>query len=135
MKTNKKMILKYYHNLGKLFYAVAASDNEVRILEFNKLKEIVKTHWVDIDPIKDDYDEDAAYQIEIVFDWLKNENNLDAKSCYNDFINYKNEQKHLFTSKVKKLIIKTARAIAASFSGINKSELILLAKLDLELKK
>lgn len=62
MKTNKKMILKYYHNLGKLFYAVAASDNEVRILEFNKLKEIVKTHWVDIDPIKDDYDEDAAYQ-------------------------------------------------------------------------
>lgn len=74
-------------------------------------------------------------KIEIVFDWLKNENNLDAKSCYNDFINYKNEQKHLFTSKVKKLIIKTARAIAASFSGINKSELILLAKLDLELKK
>ncbi|GAA4810230.1 hypothetical protein [Litoribaculum gwangyangense] len=135
MKTKNKLTLKFYQNLGKLFYAIAGSDNVVRKIEFNKLKEVVKTQWLNIDAITDEYDEDAAYQIEIVFDWLNNQNNLDVRSCYNDFVNYKNEQKHLFSTDIKKLIIRTANAIANSFSGINKSELIMLAKLDLELKK
>lgn len=135
MVTQKKMTLKFYQNLGKLFYAIAAADKQVRISEFNKLKDIVKTQWLDLDPITDDYDTDAAYQIEIVFDWLKNQKNLEVQSCFNDFVNYKNDQPHLFTKSVKNLIITTASEVAASFSGINKSELILLAKLDLELKK
>jgi hypothetical protein len=135
MNTNKKMTLKFYQSLGKLFYAVAAADKEVREQEFNKLKELVKEQWLDVDIIEDAYATDAAYQIEIVFDWLNNEENLDVQSCYDDFVNYKNEQKHLFTAEVKRLILKTASAIAASFSGLNKSELIILAKLDIELKK
>ena len=134
MVTKKKMTLKFYQNLGKLFYAIAAADKHVVISEFDKLKDIVKTQWLDMDPITDDYHTDAAYQIEIVFDWLNKEDNLNEQSCFNDFVNYKNEQKHLFTKEIKKLIIKTAGAIASSFSGINKSELIMLAKLDLELK-
>lgn len=135
MKTIKKMTLKFYQNLGKLFYAIAVSDNDVRHVEFDKLKELVKKHWLELDPIEDVYRTDAAYQIEIVFDWLNEEKKLDAKTCFDDFVNYKNEQKHLFTKNVKHLILKTANAIAASFSGVNKSELIMLAKLDIELKK
>ncbi|GAA4269937.1 hypothetical protein [Hyunsoonleella aestuarii] len=135
MKTKKKLTLKFYQNLGKLFYAVAASDNSVRKIEFDKLKELIIAQWLDLDSIEDNYYEDAAYQIEIVFDWLNSQKFLDATSCYNDFVNYKNEQKHLFSNSINKLIIKTAHAVANSFSGVNKSELILLAKLDLELKK
>ena len=135
MKAKKKMTLKFYQNLGKLFYDIAASDKKVRIPEFNRLKEVVKTQWLDIDPIEDAYDTDAAYQIEIVFDWLNDKENLDVAGCYNAFVHYKSEQAHLFTDPVKKLILKTAYAIAASFAGLNKSELIILAKLDLELKK
>ena len=33
METKKKMTLKFYQNLGKLFYAIAASDKIVRIIE------------------------------------------------------------------------------------------------------
>ena len=135
MKTKKKMTLKFYQNLGKLFYAVAIADKQVHKFEIDELKSIVKKQWLDIDSIIDDYDTDGAYQIEIVFDWLNKETHLDAKSCFNDFVTYKNEQPHLFTDEVKKLILKTANAIAASFSGLNKSELIMLAKLDLELKQ
>lgn len=135
MKAKKKMTLKFYQNLGRLFYAIAAADNEVRDAEFNKLKAVVKKQWLDVDELEDNYNTDAAYQIEIIFDWLNEEENLDAKACYSAFVNYKNEQSHLFTDPVKKLILKTAYAIAASFSGLNKSELIILAKLDLELKK
>ncbi|GAA4940953.1 hypothetical protein GCM10023314_12300 [Algibacter agarivorans] len=135
MATKKKMTLKFYQNLGKLFYAIAAADMRVRDVEFNKLKELVKKHWLEVDVIEDAYHTDAAYQIEIVFDWLNDKENLNAKAGYNAFIKYKNEQPHLFTDDIKKLILKTAHAIAASFSGLNKSELIMLAKLDLELKK
>jgi hypothetical protein len=135
MKTKKKLTLKFYQSLGKLFYAIAAADRKVRDEEFNKLKELITKHWLDADIIEDAYNTDAAYQIEFIFDWLNDEENLDAKACYNAFVNYKNEQPHLFTDNLKKLIIKTAHAIAASFSGLNKSELIILAKLNIELKK
>ena len=134
MSPKKKMTLKFYQNLGKLFYAIAAADEHVKKVEFDKLKELVKKNWLDIDVIEDVYNTDAAYQIEIVFDWLNDHENLNTKACFDDFVNYKNEQKHLFTKPVKQLILKTAGAIAASFSGVNKSELIFLANLDRELK-
>ncbi|GAA4280961.1 hypothetical protein [Gaetbulibacter aestuarii] len=135
METKKKLTHKFYQNLGKLFYAVAAADRQVRDAEFDKLKTLVKNQWLDVDPITDEFDTDAAYEIEIVFDFLKSEERMNIYSYYKDFVDYKNEQPHLFTPEVKQLILKTANAIAASFSGINKSELILLAKLDMELKK
>lgn len=135
MVTKKKMTIQFYQNLGKLFYAIAASDGSVRDIEFDKLKTYVKKQWLEIDDIEDTFGTDAAYQIEVVFDWLNYEEELDAKGCYNDFIAYKNNQNHLFTKEVKRLILKTASSIAYAFAGINKAELIMLAKLDIELKK
>lgn len=127
------MTLKFYQNLGKLFYAIAASDKNVRTEEFLTLKKIVKKYWLDIDSIEDNYSSDAAFQIEIVFDWLNTQENLSSKLCFDDFVDYKNRQNHLFTDEVKNLILKTASAIATAFSGVNKSELIMLAKLEMEL--
>lgn len=131
------MTLKFYQNLGKLFYAMAAADNKVREAEMNKLKELVKKEWLDVDDIEDKFGTDAAYQIEIVFDWLSQlqDVELNIKDCYDDFITYKEEQKHLFTKNVNQLILKTANAIAESFSGKNKSELMFLTKLNIELNK
>ena len=122
MKTRKKMTFKFYQNLGKLFYAIAAADHDVRNAEFEKLKELIKSQWLQVDQLEDAFKTDAAYQIEIVFDWLNNQCILDSKTCFNDFIEYKNRQRHLFTNNVKQLILKTGSAIAASFSGINKSD-------------
>ncbi|WP_229724643.1 hypothetical protein [Winogradskyella forsetii] len=135
MTTKKKMTVKFYQNLGKLFYAIAAIDGTIRPIEIEKLKTFVKEHWLKIDDIEDVFGIDAAYQIEVVFDWLNYDEEIDSDICYKDFVSYKNDQKHLFTDKVKKLIIKTGSAIAHAFSGINKSELMLMAKLDMELKK
>lgn len=129
------MNLKFYQNLGKLFYAIAAIDFEVNAAEINKLKNLVRKHWLDMDDVEDTYGTDAAYQIEIVFDWLNKNETKNGKACYDDFVRYKNEQKYLFTKEVKKMIMKTAGEIAQSFAGKNKSELILLAKLNIEFKK
>ncbi|WP_178988323.1 hypothetical protein [Winogradskyella schleiferi] len=135
MMTKKKMTLKFYQNLGKLFYAIAATDGTVKPIEIKKLKTFVKENWLDVDDIEDVFGVDAAYQIEAVFDWLNYDKEIDINACYNDFVSYKNAQSHLFTEEVKKLILKTGTAIAYAFSGINKSELILMAKLNMELKK
>ncbi|NNE32448.1 MAG: hypothetical protein HKN40_08775 [Winogradskyella sp.] len=135
MITEKKMTLEFYRNLGKLFYAIAAVDGTVRPIEIHKLKTLVKEQWLDIDPLEDAFGNDAALHIEVVFDWLVMDGEPNASTCFNDFVRYKDKQKDLFTNEVKKLILKTASTIAYAFSAINKSELILLAKLDMELKK
>lgn len=129
MVTQNHLTLKFYQNLGKLFYSIAAVDKEVRDTEIIQLKECVRKLWLNVDDLEDSFGTDAAYQIEIVFDWLHSDNKLNSKACYDDFINYKNDQNHLFTKTVKRLILQTANAIAESFSGKNKSELILLTKL------
>lgn len=129
------MKLLFYQNLGKICYAIAAADKKVHPLEFIKLKELVKKYWLDAMVIKGTFNKDTAYQIERIFDDLNKDNKLDAHACFNDFVAYKNLHNQLFTNKIKRLILKTASKIAHAFSGINKSELIMLAKLDIELKK
>ena len=135
MKTKNKITSKFYQNIGKLFYAIAAVDKHVRDEEFNKLRTVVKEQWLSIDNVEDGYYNDAVFQLVNIFEWLNKNEKLDSKIYFDDFVNYKNEHPELFTDDIKKLILKTAHAIAASFSWLNKSELIMLTKLDMELKK
>lgn len=135
MNAKEELSVRFYQNLGKLFYAIAAADNEVRDAEYAKLKQLVLLEWLAVDELEDVFGSDAAYQIEIVFDWLHREENLDSKACFNDFVYFRKQHSQLFSSSINALILKTANAIAESFSGKNKSELIMLAKLQSELKK
>ncbi|MFT7064608.1 MAG: hypothetical protein ACJAUO_000169 [Sediminicola sp.] len=122
-----------YQNLGKLFYAVAMADNAIRPIEVQRLKEAVIEKWLNVDAIEDEFGTDAAYQIEIVFDWLQEEEN-DGQSYFDEFKDFFEEHKDRINPNMITLIWKTAETIAASFAGKNKSELIILAKLKLFLK-
>ena len=53
---------------------------------------------------------------------------------FEDFAKYYTEHLKLFPEQVKILIADTAHSIAKSFSGTNKAELIILAKLALLLR-
>ena len=124
----------FYQHLGKLFYAVAVADNHVDDIEFEKLKYYVKKYWLKTDTNVDGVTQSEVYQIELMFEKLKNDER-NGDQCYSEFIAYFKEHSTLFSKDIKKRIMKTAGAIAYAFAGINKSELILLAKLNLELKK
>ncbi len=128
MKTIDKPQLLFYQKMGELFYAVVAADNVVRKEEYESLKKIVAEQWKNLDSFEDSFGTDAAYQIEVVFDWFDYEQ-LDAKDCFDSFADYKKEHPQFFNKDRKELIWKTATAIATSFSGANKSELIMLATL------
>lgn len=124
----------FYQKLGELFYAIAAADKVVKKEEYDALRTMVRKYWKDMDSYEDSFHTDAAFQIEIVFDWYDYEH-LDADECFEDFKFYKKDHESLFTPQRKELIWKTAEAIAHSFASKNKSELIMLAKLKMLLKK
>ncbi|NNF75482.1 MAG: hypothetical protein HKN00_09875, partial [Flavobacteriaceae bacterium] len=85
MGSTTENTVEFYQNLGKLFYAIAASDNNVNELEILSLKRIVKTEWSSF--------EDAS-QIVDVFDWLNADQEYDADICFKNCIAFKhrNEQ-------------------------------------------
>jgi len=134
MKSNIKTTETFYHNLGKLFYAVAFADKTVRKEEVDTLQEYVKEYWLDYDHLMDVFDSDAAYLIQIVFDGAQAFEES-SNDMYDAFVSYKNEQPQLFTKKVNRLIVETSRAIAYSYAGINKSELIMISQLEIELNR
>ena len=123
----------FYQNLGKLFYAIAAADKVIREEEVKKLKQIVNTEWLNFGGVKDKSETDAMRQIKIIFEQLaaQKQNPNDSMA---EFKTFKKTNENLFTNDVKQLIWKTATAITTSFSGRNKSELILLAELGIILK-
>lgn len=130
----EKQDMLFYQNLGQLFYAIAASDKIVRKAEFDTLKKLVIDYWKAFEEARDEYLESVTYQMEVVFEWFDYEQ-IDAQECFNNFIDYAKEHPKTFTKEKKKLITKTAEAIANAFAGKNKSELIMLAQLELFLNK
>ncbi len=130
LDAKRKTGKEFYQNLGKLFYAVAIVDHSVHTKEIERLKEVVREHWLEVDDIEDEYGTDAAFQIETVFDWLL-EYEKEGEECYEDFESFYSEHKILFTSTIQNLIMTTARAITGAFAGSNKAELVLLGRLQL----
>ena len=131
-KSNTELL--FYQKLGELFYAIAASDKVVRKAEYKALSEIVEKEWKSMDDYEDQFKTDAAYQIAIVFEWFDYEG-MNAQECFSSFKDYYEEHQSLFYGRRKELILKTASKIANSFNGTNKSELIMLSKLETLFKK
>ena len=106
MKTEKELVHKFYQNLGKLFYAIAAIDNNVRDEELVKLKEVVKEEWLTTNLIEDCLKINIEDSIINTFKWLQSDNEYDAETCYNSFLTFAKEHKSLFTDDVNTLILK-----------------------------
>lgn len=128
MGISEKKQITFYQRLGELFYAIAASDKVVRKDEFVALKKLVETEWTSSDDLKDEFESNAVYQMEIIFDWYDYQH-VDAQVRFDNFCDYYKDNKKLFTPKRKQLIWKTVNAIADAFAGKNKAEVIMLTKL------
>lgn len=131
MTTTQNTGISFYQNLGKLFYAIASADKVVRESEYESLHKIVKSEWLKVDDIEDEFGVDAAFQIEIVFEWLNYEEEANAEECFLQFQTYFEEHTAMFTNNIKKLVWTTCNSIAGAFSGKNKSELMMLGRLKL----
>ncbi len=128
MLNSEKIGNEFYQNLGMLFYAVAIADKNVRPVETKRLRKYVRQHWLNVDDFEDEFHTDAAYQIEIVFDWLEGEEK-DGEEYFNEFKEFYKEHPEKFTPKLKDLIVETAENIAKSFAGKNRSEMLIIFRL------
>ena len=126
--------IDFYQNLGKIFYAIAAADKHVRDEELKTFEDIINNEWI-LEKNGEGNIKDNTVIIIDTFRWLLNDNEYNAEYCYNSFINFKRSHEVLFNKNMKSQILRTASKIAASFSGKNKSELLMLAKLNIEFKK
>ena len=129
MKPSHQTMTHFYEHLGKVFYCIAAVDNTVRKEEIEQLKQIIRTEWLPLENTFNEFGDDTAYEIEIVFDWLV-ENKWNFEQALPDFKTFRKEHHSLFTPQVDALILKTAKAIVMSFSGKNKSERVLMSQLN-----
>jgi len=128
MKPSEQTMIRFYQQLGKVFYSIAAADNIISKAEILILKKIVKKEWLPLENNLTEFGDDAAYQIEIVFDWLL-ENDSDNMDIIIEFEDFRKEHPSLFTPKTNDLILKTAAEIVASFSNENKSEMEFIKEL------
>lgn len=128
MKPSHQTMTHLYEHLGKVFYCIAAIDKKVREEEIAQLKEIVRREWLPLEDTINEFGDDTAYEIEIVFDWLV-ANAWDTEQVLPDFKIFRKEHEHLFTPEIITLILKTTNAIANSFSEKNKSEHIFISQL------
>ncbi|MCP9200165.1 hypothetical protein MKO06_09610 [Gramella sp. GC03-9] len=129
MKLEDDLKDRFYQKLGALFYSVAAADKVVHPKEIKTLKELILKKWKATEAYKDHFGSDVIHQMEVVFDWLEYKNTA-AEESFNTFKDYYLDNRSLFTPERKDLIMKTASKIAHSYADVNKSELIILSKLD-----
>jgi hypothetical protein len=130
MLNSQKIGIELYENLGKLFYAMASIDGTVHTKEVDHLRSFIRSYWLDIDTVEDEYGSDAAFRIETTFDWLL-EYEKKPKACFEAFKEFYNDHVQIFTPTIKRLTLDTAHAMANAYAGKNKAELILLSKIEI----
>jgi hypothetical protein len=134
METKDATMVTFYQLLGRIFFASAQADKVVQPEEVSELKQIVKDVWLGVDNSTDEFNSDAAFQIEIVFDHLLN-NEVVIEDAINDLKSFKAIHSSLFTTQVNELIMETTSRIVSSYAKRNKSELVFLSQLHLVLEK
>ena len=134
MNVSPQTAVVFYQHLGKLFYAMAFADKKIKKEEFNTMKKEIALLSMSEDYRITNADIDIEHQITSTFKILYFEK-ATVEACYEDFRTFKKQHESLFTPTIKSAILKIAGKIAGSFSDVNKSELILLAKLSLEFKE
>lgn len=134
MEKNQHTIIEFYQHVGKLFYAVALSDNKLDEGEFDTLKNELSTASSFTELLAVDKTLGGKHHILSAFT-LMFADKVSPQICYDEFIAFKKKHEELFTASVKENILSIAGKIASSFSNRNKSELIMLAKLSIAFKK
>lgn len=119
---------KFYQQTGYLAYAVASADKHISEAEVKTLKKEVTENWLSLEKTRDEFGTDAAYQIEIVFDWLTDEMPT-SEEAFQQFSDYVEAAGPFLTDELKLQLVDLANKIAISFHGANKAELDILYRL------
>lgn len=128
IKASEKSWKDFYGNLGYLFYSIAAVDKTITREEEDQLHREVRDRWIGLEGTHDSFGTDAAFEIEFVFDWIR-DNAMSAQAAYKKFEAYYHSNQHMFDDDITGRIYESVTHIAESFHGENKKESTVLMKL------
>lgn len=117
-----------YQALGYLFYSVAASDKKIASKETVKLQELVTKNWLTLEDSEDKFGMDNGHIISITYEMLT-ENAMSAEEAWENFREFYELNRELFSGNIKDMLITTAEDIARTYWHTNKAELNRLARL------
>ena len=118
----------FYRRLAHLFYAFAAADRNIALEEKRRIVTDVECYW--------DFHTSAFDSKEIIFETMRKIilGELDKDLAFESFAEFYTDNKNSFSDETKVRIKDSANAIIQSFSGANKSELVMLSQLHILLK-
>ena len=118
-----------YTDLGYLFYSIAANDGKVSTAERAELMRIVQKEWLPLEGSRDELGTDEAHYIDIAFEYATNEH-MAPDAAFERFEEHVRKFPGEFDEGLRRMIRKTALAVAGATAARNKSELRRLAQLD-----
>jgi hypothetical protein len=120
--------------IGYVVYAVASADNHVALEEKKIAHDLINEHWTLLADNEDPFGVrslDFVDKIIVSFD----EDHLDSEKAFDSFKEIFEEQKNDFTPEIKQFILDLCIKVGSAFNQMNKSELVLLSRIEMLLKK
>lgn len=119
---------KFYSELGRLLYAIAAVDGRIHAQEAATMKRVVSDQLVPQEAATDHFGTDQAYITEFEFD-IQVDRGEAPEEAFDSFVTYLTQHKERMCAEQKKLILRAADVVAHAFHGVNAKEMRMLAEL------
>lgn len=119
--------------IGYVVYAVASADNHVSPEEKKTIHEIINEHWTILSDSEDPFGARALDFIDKMVLVLE-EKHIDSEFAFDQFKEVYEVYKPEFTTDLRKFILDVCIKTGSAFNRMNKSELVLLSRIEQLLK-
>lgn len=121
------------HSLSYLFYAVARSDRRIEKEEKAKIHELINDNWKILARKGDPFGVKAVELIDKMIAEL-DEDEYDSETALRQFKSIYDANREQFTPELKQFILDVCMKTAHAFNQMNKSELVILSRIENVLK-
>jgi len=114
---------EFYKSLAHLFYAMVVADRNVEKTEKMALYELIKQDWSGMS--------DELEVKQLLYATLKQlfQDNYEKEDAFSVFKQFFQKNRESFSEEVRDKILQSSNRIANAFSGVNKSESVLISRL------
>lgn len=123
---------RFYEELGKLLYAIAKSDGEIKPKEIKNLHEIVKKVLVPFEDSVDEYGTDRAFYSDFMFE-IEDEQFTSVEDAFTSFTEFMQENSSAFDEELRRTCLRVVEELAHAYRGTNKKEQPLIEELKKQL--
>lgn len=120
-------------SIAYIVYAIASADHKVSSEEKKAVHDFVNENWKTLSDKEDPFGVRALDFIDKLITSLENQK-ISSESSFELFHKIYDENKKDFTLEIKRFLVNISIKTGASFNRMNKSELVMLSRLEIILK-